>query len=707
MNGSDAGASDAGFTNLQSLGVTLLRAIGRGASSTVYTAKQPRYDRDVAVKIFATPIDDEKAKRRFERECKTLGRLSAHPNVVSLYGSGFDDEQRPFIVMDLCPRGTLQETIMRDGPMSVAAVLRIGVKISSALDFGHSSGVLHRDVKPANILMSQFEEPQLSDFGISTDTSNAMSWTVGESLTPLYAAPEVLEHGGGSVASDIWSLASTLYALLLGRAPYADTASSLMSLMNRIVHDPVPPLERDDVPEPMLTLLSQGMSKAPEQRPPTARLFGMELQSIQALLGHPVTEYFTARAVPVDSAVFVESVAEPELSSASPTLDPTADFPAAADPAREGQISTMPHSETVPAETIRREAVGALSVADIQPTASPPSTPSSGAIGSAPGAESVAGETRRRNDSRLPPTDVGPSTANGRPDRYPSLDRSSSASSARPSRRWLVAVAVVIILGGTGTAVALSTSSGRASSTSGHLPISGGLPTIKLASECTGFHCRITDLDPLPSGASLHVDFGDGIVKTASLVSSGVAGAELTHRYTHAGRFSLSGWLVKGRSRGPVWSTEVSLFSIMRRVTVHRAPSGNTLVVKVLTRSTPCRSGIIRVERRTTRRWRSPGAATLGKGGLVRVGGLEAGTYRVDIAPTFVANGICQSARSPWMTVHRPDRSQSSGRSIANTTTSANTGGSSGAGSTGGTSSGGSGSSPKVPPPASFASPPP
>jgi serine/threonine protein kinase len=309
MSYPESGRSNDG--DLVVLGISELREIGRGATATVYAARQERYARDVAVKIFFAPLLDEKARRRFERECRTLGRLSTHPNVVNLLGSGFDEDGRPFLVMDLCRGGSLLQILASSGPMSVEDVLRIGVKVGSALAYAHMNDVLHRDIKPGNILLTEFGEPVLGDFGISDEAQHEMSWTIGASLTPLYAAPEVLEHGGGSSASDVWSLAATLYALLLGDAPFADTGASLVALINKITHDAPRTLSRTDVPPHLRELLAGGMAKDPADRVAGAAALARGLQTLQRDNGMPVTEFVEVR----------QQQAPPVAAPAPPTVN--------------------------------------------------------------------------------------------------------------------------------------------------------------------------------------------------------------------------------------------------------------------------------------------------------------------------------------------------------------------------------------------------
>src|ERR1700712_1725602 len=124
-----------------------LTVLGRGGFSTVYRAVQESVLRDVALKVLAVHMAGADAKLRFRRECATNGRVGTHPNIVTLFDSGFADHGSPFLAMQLCAVGSLSERLRSDGPLPMAEVLRVGVKISAALHYAHSAGVLHRDIK--------------------------------------------------------------------------------------------------------------------------------------------------------------------------------------------------------------------------------------------------------------------------------------------------------------------------------------------------------------------------------------------------------------------------------------------------------------------------------------------------------------------------------------------------------------------------------
>ncbi len=272
-----------------------LTVLGRGGFSTVYRAVQESVQRDVALKVLAVHMAGADAKARFRRECATNGRVGTHPNIVTLFDSGFADDGSPFLAMQLCSGGSLSERLRSTGPLPVADVLRVGVKISAALQYAHSAGVLHRDIKPENILMTEFGEPELADFGISSVDDQRMSTVTASSFTINHAAPEALSGQPSSVSTDVYSLCSTLFTLLAGRAPFAmPNTASIYAVVHKVMNDPPPPTGRSDVPESLERLLAAGLSKTPEGRPADAKAVGSALQRIQHELGLSVTEFPSA-----------------------------------------------------------------------------------------------------------------------------------------------------------------------------------------------------------------------------------------------------------------------------------------------------------------------------------------------------------------------------------------------------------------------------
>jgi serine/threonine protein kinase len=298
--------------------------IGSGGFSTVYRARQERFNRLVAVKVLTTTLVDDQAQRRFLRECRIAGLVSNHPNIVTVLDAGFTGDGQPFIVFEYMSGGSLATRLTERGPFHPGEVLAIGGKLCSALDRVHQEGVLHRDVKPLNVLVSAFGEPCLTDFGISAISTGLGATSMTSSLTPLFTAPEVLDGENSTVAADIYSLAATLYALLVGRAPFQPTGNeSVRKTLSRIFEEPVPPIERDDVPEALQACLERALAKRPEDRHATISEFGQELQRIQLAMPAKADSDALADAQRPAAAPSKESAVKDLAIDLAGTDDPT------------------------------------------------------------------------------------------------------------------------------------------------------------------------------------------------------------------------------------------------------------------------------------------------------------------------------------------------------------------------------------------------
>ena len=234
----------------------------------MYRATQKSAFREVAVKVENRTLESDKDQRRFVREARAAGRMSSHPHVVDLYDVGVTHDGHPYMIMELC-EGTYADR-MKTNPLNEAEARDVGAKIADALADAHSLGVLHRDVKPANILITRFGEPALADFGLAVLTETRES-SITLELTPAYAAPEMFQHGRPAPASDVYALCATLYALIRGRpARWRDNYSPTLASLVDMFAERVP-----DIPEvaPGLTaLLRRGMSNDQMQRPTAAQL---------------------------------------------------------------------------------------------------------------------------------------------------------------------------------------------------------------------------------------------------------------------------------------------------------------------------------------------------------------------------------------------------------------------------------------------------
>ena len=199
-----------------------------------------------------------------------MGLVSQHPHIVTVFNAAFTSTKQPCIVMELYSGGTLGERQKREGQLPVAVVLDVGVKIAGALQTAHDRGLLHRDIKPQNLFISEFGEPALGDFGIST-LDDERSISGGGGLTVHYAPPEVLEGAPATAISDVYSFAATLYTLLEGARPFAGprrrTAVGRRARPADHARGTPPARRPDDVPRSLADLLARTMSKRPE-RPP-------------------------------------------------------------------------------------------------------------------------------------------------------------------------------------------------------------------------------------------------------------------------------------------------------------------------------------------------------------------------------------------------------------------------------------------------------
>ncbi|MDJ0923451.1 MAG: BMP family ABC transporter substrate-binding protein [Acidimicrobiia bacterium] len=252
--------------------------LGRGGFAVVYRAYQPAFRRTVAVKVVSVTEVDELTRERFRRECQAMGLLSEHPSIVTVLEAGFLDDGRPFLVMAYMPEGSLQDRL-RQGPLGWQEATRIAVKLAGALGTAHQAGVLHRDVKPANVLVSQYGEPQLADFGIArvAGGQETSSGVITASLS--YAPPEIVDGQRPSVASDVYSLGATVHALMTGAAPFwKDREDSIAALLNRVMNHPPRDLREFGVPSNVAEVLELTMAKDPQDRPASAAQFGRLLR---------------------------------------------------------------------------------------------------------------------------------------------------------------------------------------------------------------------------------------------------------------------------------------------------------------------------------------------------------------------------------------------------------------------------------------------
>ncbi|MDZ4046271.1 MAG: serine/threonine-protein kinase, partial [Rhodoglobus sp.] len=229
-------------------GFSHVHILGSGGFADVFLYEQNMPRRQVAVKVMLSEVVNDQVRQMFQAEANLMAQLSAHPSILTVYQASVSSDGRPYLVMELCSSALSQR--YRSERIPVPEVLRIAVKIGSAIETAHRAGVLHRDIKPSNILLTAYGHPVLSDFGIAASLSEtADREAVGMSIP--WSAPEVLmDETAGTIPSEVWAFAATVYSLLAGRSPFevpgqSNTSTDLISRINRAKPQP---MDRSDVP---------------------------------------------------------------------------------------------------------------------------------------------------------------------------------------------------------------------------------------------------------------------------------------------------------------------------------------------------------------------------------------------------------------------------------------------------------------------------
>src|SRR3954470_9855723 len=249
--------------------------VGSGGMGRVWLARDEMLDRDVAIKEFVPPdwmTDEEKArlKDRTLREARSAGRLN-HPHVVRVFDV-VHAEGLPWIVMEYVPSRSLYQVVNEDGPYSPVATARIGLAVLDALSAAHQAGVLHRDVKPHNVLIGTDGRVVLTDFGLATFVDDGSVTGPGLVVgSPQYVSPERARDGASTVESDLWSFGATLYAAVEGRSPFA-RESAMATLMALATDEPDPSVRAGRLAPVLAGLLRREPEERLTARETAARL---------------------------------------------------------------------------------------------------------------------------------------------------------------------------------------------------------------------------------------------------------------------------------------------------------------------------------------------------------------------------------------------------------------------------------------------------
>ena len=254
-----------------------------GGMGTVWEGVDETLNRPVAVKLLNEGLaDDERFIERFRGEAKAAAGL-LHPNVAGVFDYG-EDRGRPFIVMELIEGETLAQLAAKKGPLPPDEVARIGADVAQALSLAHEAGIVHRDVKPANIMLTRRGEVKVMDFGIAAEVLAGRTGLTGTGLvlgTAKYLSPEQAQGQPATPASDVYSLGTVLYELLAGSAPF-EHPSPMATAMAHVNDPPQPLVElRPDAPPRLAATVERCLAKDPADRPRSAAALAAELRGDQ------------------------------------------------------------------------------------------------------------------------------------------------------------------------------------------------------------------------------------------------------------------------------------------------------------------------------------------------------------------------------------------------------------------------------------------
>jgi serine/threonine protein kinase len=476
----------------------LLEPVGSGGMGRVWLARDEMLDRDVAVKEFVPPdwmTDEEQARLRTRtlREARSAARLN-HPHVVRIYDVVHADDL-PWIVMEYVPSRSLHQVIGEDGPFAPAEAARIGLDVLEAITAAHRAGVLHRDVKPHNVLIGSDGRVVLTDFGLATFVDDGSVTGPGAIVgSPQYVSPERARDGASTVESDLWSFGATLYAAVEGRSPFARD-SAMATLTALATEEPDPPVRAGPLTPVLARLLC---------REPTERLTGAEaaerLRGIVAEAGLlpgnrrlPGTTF--GRAVVPGPRMPLDDRPGPDLPPhAGPGGVPR---PAPDAPPHRGRVRPQPASPDAASPDAASPTPGNPTPGNPTPGNPTPGNPTPAQAGGLGAALAAA-----LPDMVHP---VGP--AGGRPEQRPSVPfvpaqrvAPAEIQPARSRRRFAVAGLVVTVLAGTGVATGLALQDEPPRAQSGALAATPPVVTSSGAGGGSGGFSPVNCASPVPSG---------------------------------------------------------------------------------------------------------------------------------------------------------------------------------------------------------------
>ena len=291
----------------------VLQILGRGAFGMVFKALDDKLQRIVAIKIMSPELAaTSPARKRFLREARASAAIR-HENVVGIHA--VEEQPIPYLVMEYVPGGTLQDSLNGKGPFTIAEVVRIGRQIASGLAAAHSQGLVHRDIKPGNLLLEEGVEPRvkITDFGLARAVDDASLTQSGVIAgTPMYMAPEQAQGQSVDARADLFSLGSVLYALYTGRPPFR--APTMLAVLRRVVEEAPRPIQEiiPEAPADFCELMQRLQAKRPEDRIQTAN-------EVSRLLGEIRPD---VRIAPLPTVDFPKSLAPKTPSRREPAGRP-------------------------------------------------------------------------------------------------------------------------------------------------------------------------------------------------------------------------------------------------------------------------------------------------------------------------------------------------------------------------------------------------
>ena len=304
--------------------------LGRGGFAVVYRAEQISLRREVALKVLSVLDISAEEINRFRRECESLARLDWHPNIARVLEAGLTADGRPYLAMELFEAGSVGQKF-RGTPMPLEAVRELGMQAASALATAHEAGILHRDVKPDNLLIDRTGRYRLGDFGIASIVGATRSSSAGMSGTIGFLAPEVIRGERATERSDVYSLATTMYTLLTGSQPFSkSTDESVAATIARTLSEDPPDLTQHGAPEWFASVIRAAMSKDPNLRPPDASSFGEQLRLQTAAPSSPTTaETTTVQGLAGAPASAPDASELPTVAQMQPVRDDNRSVPPA------------------------------------------------------------------------------------------------------------------------------------------------------------------------------------------------------------------------------------------------------------------------------------------------------------------------------------------------------------------------------------------